>query len=182
MTAHKTEYAITVTSSGDRIRHRVAALVLDAHECVLVDPNGWMHCAEFPGGGVDAGESLLDAAHRELMEEAGWVGTGGYVYHYPGDWTYRVAAADRKENAVWNCEENAVVAYTAGEFKPTHVFGSEGDALRCKMIPIVDVIIALKRRLSGGMQARHRIKNELILGVLEELMATSKKEPKWSKW
>ena len=61
MTAPKHNYEITVTSTGDKIRHRAIAIVLDSAGNVLVDLNGWMHCPEFPGGGVDAGETILNA-------------------------------------------------------------------------------------------------------------------------
>ena len=182
MTAVKHEYEITVTSTGDKIRHRAIAIVLDRAGNVLVDMDGWMHCPEFPGGGVDAGETILNAAIRELMEEAGWIATDGYVYSCPGDWMYRVAPADIKDIHTWNCEDNNVVIFKAGEFKPTHAFGSEGDALKCKMVSIGEVATALKRRLAGGVQARHRIKNELILKVLEEILSNKTSEPKWSKW
>ena len=52
---------------------RVVAAVITRDDCVLIGrrPVGKHHAGkwEFPGGKLEAGESLLDAARRELLEE-----------------------------------------------------------------------------------------------------------------
>lgn len=81
-------------------------LVLHRHR-FIPDTWGW----EIPGGGVNDGESLKDAAARELLEETGWKVTG-QVHHlvtvepangmsdatYHLFWTDRVAYAGEPED------------------------------------------------------------------------------------
>ena len=177
-----TKYKITTTSNGDKIRHRVATIILDGKGSALVDMLGFMYCPEFPGGGVDEGESTIEAALREAMEESGWVAEQPYEMHCPGDWTYRVQEGDRHKNAIWNLEENLVVICKSGEYKPDATFGSEHDALKCKMVPLGEIVDALKKKLSGKMDNRFKIKNELILTVLESLLVAEKNSPKWIAW
>jgi 8-oxo-dGTP pyrophosphatase MutT (NUDIX family) len=64
-------------SQYDLERDAVRVVVVDASERVLLFhmetddvPGGWW---ELPGGGIDPGESYLEAAVRELREEAGLV-------------------------------------------------------------------------------------------------------------
>lgn len=75
-----------------RYRPNVAALMLNPMGSLLICeragvPGAW----QFPQGGVDAGESIIDALHREVREEIGLLPEhyqvdaqrDGYRYLYP---------------------------------------------------------------------------------------------------
>ncbi len=55
--------------SEPNIRQRVDALIVENRSILVCrTPNGF----DYPGGGVDEGESIIEAAVRECMEESGF--------------------------------------------------------------------------------------------------------------
>ena len=54
----------------ERFNVRVYLIFIEDHRVLLSDEilNG-KHCTKFPGGGLEFGESTIDCAHREAMEE-----------------------------------------------------------------------------------------------------------------
>jgi 8-oxo-dGTP diphosphatase len=78
-------------AGADERRPVVGALILDRHGRVFIQrrgpdreflPNGW----DLAGGHVEAGESLLDALRREVVEETGWTVVGDPQLAFVGDW------------------------------------------------------------------------------------------------
>jgi len=52
-----------------RDRPGVYAVILDGAEMLITEQNGDLL---LPGGGIEAGESVIAALHREVWEETGW--------------------------------------------------------------------------------------------------------------
>jgi len=76
---------MTDPAAGLRIREAVRALVVDTAERVLLVRFEFPTATRWalPGGGLEPGESHIDALHRELEEEVGLVGAviGPQIWH-----------------------------------------------------------------------------------------------------
>jgi ADP-ribose pyrophosphatase YjhB (NUDIX family) len=59
----------------------VRAMVIDADDRVFLVKHTYVSGWYMPGGGVETGETVIDALHRELMEEGRIVLTGAPVLH-----------------------------------------------------------------------------------------------------
>lgn len=146
------------TPSGRRFEHHAVRfpaeavgtlVVVEAHVLMIwrhrfiTDTWGW----EIPAGGIDAGESVAEAAHRECVEETGWAPgpTSPVMTWHPSN-----GATDQRFHVV-----RATSAVEVGE--PT----DPDEAQRVEWVP-VDRIAALVREgeLGDGLS---------VMGLLSEL-------------
>lgn len=148
------------TPSGRRFEHHAVRfpaeavgtlVVIDDHVLMIwrhrfiTDTWGW----ELPAGGIDPGETIMSAAHRECVEETGWA---------PG--ATRLVMSWYPSNGATNQRFHVVRATSA-----THV-GEPTDtdeAARIEWIPVDE--------LSGLVRSGEMGDGLSVMGVLSELAA-----------
>lgn len=77
----------TSVPATSQIRPGVSAVIFDAEGRVLLQQRTDNQCWGLPGGAIEFGESILEALHREVMEETGLtieVDRLVGVYSHPG--------------------------------------------------------------------------------------------------
>jgi len=128
---------------------------------------------KFPGGGVDAGESIIDAAKRELLEEAGY--DVDSIEELPGlDTTDAVASGSAKGHMGHGSSRTKYLLARLGK-RNESLLGSEGDAIaNLQTAPIEEVLQGLEGDMLFGSgvaesnyQALNRVK-ELLSKTAEE--------------
>ena len=146
------------TPSGRRFEHHAVRfpaeavgtlVVVDAHVLMIwrhrfiTDSWGW----EIPAGGIDPGETIAEAAHRECVEETGWA---------PGPTTHVMSW--HPSNGATNQRFHVVRATEAQEIgAPT----DPDEALRIEWLPVAGIPDLVRNgRLGDGLS---------VMGLLSEL-------------
>lgn len=97
-----------------RYRPNVAAILQKPGGKILICQRvDYPDCWQFPQGGIDEGESSLEALHRELMEETGLTPShyevitskDGYRYDFPDDSPFKKGFAGQ-EQTYYLCQFN----------------------------------------------------------------------------
>jgi len=123
---------------------------------------------KLPAGAVDKGETFIDTAKREMMEESGWVATNFKHINVPGNWKLDISKEDElKYFSKWKLEEpiisetNICIICEAVKFNPNSKYGSENDSHEFDLYD-VDLIYNLTKNSIPkndrvGFQKRFRI-------------------------
>lgn len=130
---------ITKTSS-QRLRTTVFALDDDNNLLHGFSDDGFY---KFPGGGVDPGEDILEAAKRELLEEAGYQVKS--ISELPGIESVTGVGKSSAKASMGNT--SSLTKYLIAKLgdKDTSVFGSEGDAIaNLRLAPVDQVMRGLE--------------------------------------
>ncbi|WP_327286866.1 NUDIX hydrolase [Streptomyces sp. NBC_01198] len=150
------------------LRHAVRAVILDEDDRILLcrfvfaKPDGPMVVWAAPGGGVEAGESLLTALRRELREEVGLTCAADppHVWHQvvldPGHAAgfdgvindyFLIRTASFDPRGALSDDELAAENVTRFEWwRPQHIIGYRG----AELFSPRDLAGALATLLSGG--------------------------------
>tara|TARA_Y100000592_G_scaffold3055_1_gene4471 strand:- start:784 stop:3561 length:2778 start_codon:yes stop_codon:yes gene_type:complete len=123
---------------------------------------------KFPGGGVDPGESLSEAAKRELLEEAGYDVES--IEELPGlDTTDAVASSSAKGHMGHGSSRTKYLLARLGK-RNESLLGSEGDAIaNLQTAPIEEVLQGLEGDMLFGSGVAES--NYTALSKLKELLS-----------
>ena len=160
----RTEAWLTI---HDRVqRSRVEVFALGANNTMLARLNGTSYPL-VPGGGVDQGETLDQAAARELMEEAGWTATGYTMMNPSGVWIYR---GPKPVVNGWQDELCRGMVCRAQAFSPTVEYGAHGDGEDFSLISVHTVLDLTRKAIADNtLEPRFLVHAQFRLAVLEML-------------
>lgn len=146
---HKGKDRSKLGASDPNYRDRVALWLHDnAGNLLVQDDRDRGLGLKFPGGGIDPGQSVNDAAMREALEEVGY-SLADKPRAIPGvrakkiDWdpVFSAEAAAKGRNYLGSKHYHRIAP--AGE-PDESLLGSEGDALKAKWMPIAEVLEATR--------------------------------------
>jgi len=170
--------------NGKKRRTRVEVLAISDGKA-LAFSRGVNSYIELPGGGVDDGETAIEAAIRELAEEAGWVGANYRIIGVSGNWVFSETEASwMKEHGI-DEEEQMCVICDAVEKRPTEAFGSEGDSLEYVLLPIERIISETLHDYQTTTDKRGRFISKHRLAIMNSLynaQISIENRPNWYRW
>lgn len=138
---------------------------------------------DFPGGGLDKGETNEQAAIREGMEEAGWVIQSPTAITLPGDWVFNGLDDKWFHGSGWDEELEIGVIAEAVIFKPDYRFSSEGDARIFSLVPIGQVKASLQQAIMNEIsRPRQKLIYQLRLKMIESIEQRLQSKPKFLNW
>ena len=146
---HLDAKGIKTAASDPNYRDRVALWLHDGKGNLLVqDDRDRGLGLKFPGGGIDEGQSVNDAAMREALEEVGY-SLADKPRAIPGvrakkiDWDPIFSAEAAAKGRNYKGSKHYHRLALAGE-PDESLLGSEGDALAAKWMPIAEVLEATR--------------------------------------
>jgi 8-oxo-dGTP pyrophosphatase MutT (NUDIX family) len=167
---------------GKKRRHRVEVFAIGPNNTILALSKGYNELPEFPGGGVDIGESNSEAGKREADEESGWR-TAQHVVIDVGDYVFQGKDCPWFNKDGWQEEENIAVMCKAIKFDPSPAYGSENDANEFRLYPINQIIDETEKfSTREGVTDRKRLLAQFRLEVFKRILSLSKDKPIWCNW
>lgn len=164
---------------GKRRRMRVDVFVLGHDNTVLVGlSNGFL---DVPGGGIDIGETPIQAGMRELAEEAGWTAVDFFPIEVQDTGLFN-GIEKAFQDWGWDEEQTLAVGCRAVKFNPTEQYGIEKDHLHFNLVPITTVIEDIEKQLLTDCPERVKVFLRYRLKVLWKILSIRSNEPVWFNW
>lgn len=154
-------------------RQRVEVFALGPNGTMLAFSHGINSYMELPGGGVNVGESIIEAGMRELAEESGWVATDPKILNVPGNWIFVEDENSWLKQNGYDEEESLSIVCHVDDFKPGQKFGSEGDALNYNLLSFNQVIEETRNTMNNTTDKRGKFIAEYRLKAMDQLYKLS---------
>lgn len=172
--------------NGKRRRNRVEVFAFCDNK-LLAYSHGVNSYLELPGGGVNEGESIVDAGLRELAEEAGWPATDAKILSISGDSLFVENENSWLKQHGIDEEINSAITCNVKEFRPTEVYGSENDSYQYTLLPVDQVINETINTFQTTTDKRGKFIAKFRLNVLQHLLKvkinyTLEHIPNYYKW
>ena len=171
---HKGKKRSKLGAADPNYRDRVALWLHDGKGNLLVqDDRDKGLGLKFPGGGIDEGQSVNDAAMREALEEVGY-SLADKPKAIPGvrakkvDWDPIFSAEAAAKGRNYKGSKHYHRLALAGESDES-ILGSEGDALAAKWMPIAEVLEAT-RSAAANPDNKYNYFDEERLRAAEKVM------------
>jgi 8-oxo-dGTP pyrophosphatase MutT (NUDIX family) len=158
---------------GRTRRQRVEVFALGENGTMLAFSHGVNSYMELPGGGVNEGETILQAGMRELAEESGWTATEPKILSVPGDCVFVEDENSWLKQNGYDEEESLAIVCHVNDFKPGQKFGSEGDALNYDLMSFNRVIEETRNTLNNTTDKRGKYIAAYRLKAMDQLYKLS---------
>ena len=155
--------------NGRHRRLRVEVFALGPHGTILADMKDSEKCPVLPGGAIDGDETPEEAGMREMAEESGWTARNARVMPVPEDSVFSGPEDSWFTRDGWHEESTTIVLAQAVAFRPTSLYGSEGDSGAYKLVPINSVIEQTRSAIHTGMASRKKFHAEFRIKALNAL-------------
>lgn len=169
------------TVGGMVRRLRVEVYVRNGDSLLAVECEG--RTPSMPGGGVDLSETLIEAATRELMEEAGWIADNYQIVTFNFPNVFKSTGCQWLTQAGIDEEEQHVVVCDGVKFQPDARYGSEGDSSKFNYMCVQQLANSTKKSIDNNVKIGiHYDRARYRLMVIQSLYGIDLNKPIFTAW
>lgn len=168
---------------GKRRRIRVEVLAFGENNTILAGKLKTTHGVfyDLPGGGIDAGETVVQAGLRELAEEAGWLVKDVHKLNTSKSFVFDGDTPWLKKKG-FDQEETRYIVAKPIKFSPDEQYGKEGDNLDFSLVPIDEFIEDMLWNIEKCPKPNVKAFLGFRMVALKLLRNLEKGKPLWLEW